>query len=160
MRKLLLLAGAGMMAALGTQADAQPRGKAKGAAKVHVDARGFVDINRNGVADFRERRIDRNRNRIDDRVEARWRWGNEWCPPGLARKNNGCLPPGHANRLFSLNQRVATGYRFYTPFNTIPLDLRTRYDLDDDFRYIYRDNVIYVVDPQTRLVNRIIDLLL
>lgn len=159
MRTLLMLAGAGAMLALGaTAADAQPRGKAKG--KVHVTARGYVDINRNGIADFRERRIDVNRNRIDDRVEARWRFGNGWCPPGLAKKNNGCLPPGHANRIFSLNQRIPTGYRFYTPFNTIPLDLRTRLALDNDFRYIYRDNVIYVVDPETRLVNRIIDLLL
>lgn len=159
MRNMLTIAGAAMMLTLGaTAADAQPK-KAK-AGKVHVNSRGMVDINRNGVADFRERRIDVNRNRIDDRVEARWNLGNEWCPPGLAKRNNGCLPPGHAKRVFALNQRLPTGYRFFTPYDQIPLDLRTRYELDDDLRYIYRDNYIYVVDPQTRLVNRIIDLLL
>jgi len=26
------------------------------------------------------------------------------CPPGLAKKNNGCLPPGQANRAWAVGQ--------------------------------------------------------
>ncbi|HVL77678.1 MAG TPA: hypothetical protein VM346_00145 [Sphingomicrobium sp.] len=162
MKSLMMLAAAGLAMAVAAPADAQPRGKGKAvkAQKVHVNARGYVDINRNGIPDYRERWIDRNRNGIDDRVEARWAHGQSWCPPGLAKKNNGCMPPGQANRLFREGQRVPVGYRYYTPYGSIPVTLRDRYALDDDYRYIYRNNVIYVVDPRTQLVHRIIDLLL
>ncbi|HVL78101.1 MAG TPA: hypothetical protein VM346_02325 [Sphingomicrobium sp.] len=162
MKSVMTTAVAGLVLALGWPADAQPRGKGKGAAaaKIHVDHRGFADINRNGIPDHRERWIDRNRNGVDDRVEARWVHGSNWCPLGLAMKANGCLPPGQARRLFREGQRVPAGYRYYTPYGTIPVTLRDRYALDDDYRYIYRNNVIYVVDPRTQLVHRIIDLLL
>jgi hypothetical protein len=156
MRNVLMLAGAAMMALGATAADAQ-KGKAK--AKVHVNSAGFVDINRNGIADLRERRIDVNRNRIDDRFEARFRLGNDFCPPGLAKKNNGCLPPGQAKRLFVVGQRVPTGFGVVR-FNQVPVDIRTRFDLSADDRFVIRDRFIYVVDPRTRLVDRIIDLLL
>ena len=34
-----------------------------------------------------------------------------------------------------------------------------RYDLNPDYRYVYRDNYIYVVNPRTYAVERIIDAL-
>jgi len=157
MRKLLMLAGASLILSA-APAIAKPHGH--GNDKVHVMANGYVDINRNGVADFRERFIDRNRNRVDDRVEARWTYGGNWCPPGLAKKNNGCVPPGQLKREFREGQRVNSNYRYWTPYGSIPVDLRTRYDLSDDYRYIYRNNYIYAVDPRTDVVTRIISLLL
>lgn len=157
MRKLFILAGAGAMLALGaTAADAKP----KGHGNVHVNAAGFVDINRNGIADIRERRIDANRNGIDDRFEARIRLGaNDFCPPGLAKKNNGCLPPGQAKKSFTVGNRIPTGYGL-VGINRIPVDIRDQFDLDASDRFVVRDRYIYVVDPRTRLVERIIDLLI
>ena len=81
------------------------------------------------------------------------------CPPGLVPRGTVCLPPGHANRLLAVGTRVPRGWT-YTPWGAVPTDLRTRYNLDPSGRYIYRDNVIYVVDPQTQLISSIINAVL
>ncbi len=131
--------------------------------------RRLVDVNRNGVADWRERWIDRNRNGVDDRREGyrystnRYgspNYGVNDCPPGLAKKNNGCLPPGQAKRQFAQGQRIPYGYRYYTPYGDLPSQYYDDYDLDDDYRYIHRDNYLYEVDPATSLVRRVISLIL
>ncbi|MFZ5618784.1 MAG: hypothetical protein ACOZAA_15830 [Pseudomonadota bacterium] len=31
------------------------------------------------------------------------------CPPGLAKKNNGCLPPGQAKKRYAIGRRVPDG---------------------------------------------------
>src|SRR5688500_19032783 len=87
-------------------------------------------------------------------------YGTGGCPPGLAKKNNGCLPPGQAKKLFAQGQRVPLGYNGYTPYGSIPYDLRNRYNLDDDYRYIYRDEYLYQVDPTTMVVQRILNAIL
>lgn len=43
------------------------------------------------------------------------------CPPGLAKKNNGCLPPGQAKK-WVVGQRLPAGVVTYP----VPLDLRRR----------------------------------
>ena len=124
--------------------------------------RGSNDMNRNGLADWRDRWVDVNNNGVDDRREGLGngdRYGSNSCPPGLAKKNNGCLPPGQAKRTFAQGQRIPNGYDYYTPYGNIPVNYRDQYDLDDDYRYIYRDDYIYEVDPTTQLVRRIIGLL-
>ncbi len=114
-----------------------------------------VDGNRNGILDRRERGYrDRDRDGRDDRFENRY--GANRCPPGLAKKNNGCLPPGQASRLFRQGQRVPNGYNYYTDYSNIPVQYRNQYNLDPNSRYIYRNGQIYVVDPRTSLVQRII----
>ncbi len=35
-------------------------------------------------------------------------WGAGGCPPGLAKKNNGCMPPGQAKKLYNIGQRFPT----------------------------------------------------
>ena len=162
MKNLFLLAGAA--AFLGaTPALADKPGKSHGpkaqvtkhvghkaSAKTHASAKHGTRVLR-----------DRNRNRIDDRDEALARkYGGALCPPGLAKKTPQCMPPGQAKRLFREGQRLSSNYRYYTPYSDIPLVLRDRYDLDDDYRYIYRDNVIYTVDPTTRLITSVIDAIL
>ena len=64
-----------------------------------------------------------------------------------------------AKRMFDVGQRIPTGYSYYTPYDRIPAGYRDQYGLASDSRYIYRDNSIYVVDPATSLVTRIIDLI-
>ena len=43
-----------------------------------------------------------------DRTLVRTYYRNEYtagrCPPGLAKKNNGCLPPGQAKKMWSVGQ--------------------------------------------------------
>ncbi len=43
------------------------------------------------------------------------------CPPGLAKKNNGCLPPGQAKK-WAIGQRLPAGVTYYP----LPDDLRRR----------------------------------
>lgn len=82
------------------------------------------------------------------------------CPPGLAKKNSECLPPGQAKKHYDVGQRLPYGFNGYTPYNQIPYDLRNRYDLDDDDRYIYRDDYLYRVDPKTMIVQQVLQALL
>ncbi len=60
--------------------------------------------------------------------------------------------------------RWQTGYRFgptysYTEYNTLPQTYVHRYNLTPRYRYVYRDNNIYVVDPTTYAVTRVINAL-
>ena len=36
-------------------------------------------------------------------------YGRGNCPPGLAKKNNGCLPPGQAKKRYVVGQRLPNG---------------------------------------------------
>lgn len=60
------------------------------------------------------------------------------CPPGLAKKNNGCLPPGQARQI----ARAAGADRYDWMW-------RTR---DDANRYEYRDGYLYRMNPQGSLL--------
>ena len=81
------------------------------------------------------------------------------CPRGLVWRGPTCIPPGHANRLLAVGRRIPSGWS-YTPWGRVPVDLRTQYGLDPNYRYIYRDNVIYAVDPRTRVISSIISAVL
>jgi hypothetical protein len=85
-------------------------------------------------------------------------WGNG-CPPGLAKKNNGCLPPGIAKQRFNIGDRWNGNYGLWN-YNQVPLDWRTQYGLDPYNRYYYRDGYLYSVDPRTRLVEAVIQALI
>ncbi|WP_308517733.1 hypothetical protein [Sphingomonas flavescens] len=54
-----------------------------------------------------------------------------------------------------------TGYVFgptytYTDFSTIPQNFVTEYGLDPSGRYVYQNGYIYVVDPTTYAVSKVI----
>ena len=46
--------------------------------------------------------VDRDRDTVRTYYRREFTAGN--CPPGLAKKNNGCLPPGQANRAWAVGQ--------------------------------------------------------
>ena len=55
-----------------------------------------------------------------------------------------------------------SGYVFgpryaYTSYRVLPRTYVTRYDLSPRYRYVYRDNYIYVVNPRTYAIERVID---
>ena len=103
-------------------------------------------------------RRDRDGDGILDADEALARkYGGALCPPGLWKKTPSCMPPGQSKRLFRTGQLVPTRYKYITPFGDIPSALVTQYDLSSTNRYIYRNNVIYVIDPVTNRVVRVIN---
>ena len=87
-------------------------------------------------------------------------YGTGGCPPGLAKKNNGCLPPGQAKKLYNVGQRFPTSYGYAWNYNQIPVDLRTRYGFDQNYRYYYGDGYLYRVDPTTMLISQVVSAIL
>ena len=84
------------------------------------------------------------RNRHNARMCTKWR-------------NHHCVSYGHGR-----HAQWSTGYRFgprygYTSYRTLPRVYVQRYDLSPNYRYVYRDNYIYQVDPRTYAITRIID---
>lgn len=159
--KLLILAAsaAALTISMPVAAESQGNGpdksqqskRAKDQAKGNRDMRAVVRT-RTDVRTDRRLERDRYGDRVQNGVNARN------CPPGLAKKSPACIPPGQAKRLFDQGQRVPVGYGDYSRYNQIPERYRSLVPYSRDDRYIYRDNRVYVVDPTTRLVTRIIDL--
>jgi hypothetical protein len=87
-------------------------------------------------------------------------YGVGGCPPGLAKKNNGCLPPGQAKKLYNVGQRFPLGYGTPYGYNQIPYDLRRQYGFDPNDRYYYGDGYLYRVDPRTMLIQQAVNALL
>lgn len=159
MRTLLLLAGAtALTAALPAAADAQGRGHGRGHT-VRVEQQNRVNVNRTRAAQRRLVTIDRNRDGIDDRTGRRY--GGAVCPPGLANRTPACVPPGQARRAFREGQVVPQNYGYYTPYDQllgrVPEAYRTQ--IPTGYNYIYNGNNVYVVDPRTRVITDIINLL-
>jgi len=82
------------------------------------------------------------------------------CPPGLAKKDNGCMPPGQAKKLYNVGQRYNRNFGERWSYSQIPYDLRSRYSFDQDDRFYYRNGYIYQVDPRTMLVQQVVSALL
>ena len=172
MRKLILIASAAVIAATTpTIASAKP-GNGHGASQprsgghARTDSRSHVRAQtRTGVAV--NRRLDSDHDGIPDYRDTRnnltgRRYGGANCPPGLANRSPACVPPGQARRMFRQGQIVPTSYRDYLSYQDLLGRVPDRYRNDipnGDYRYIYRDDSVYVVNPRTRLVENIINIL-
>ena len=84
------------------------------------------------------------------RVCAKWRHGHcvRWSNHGYYRST-------------AMHSRYRVGYRFgpdysYTSYNAIPRTYVDRYHLAPDGRYVYTNNTVYVVDPATYAITRIL----
>lgn len=71
--------------------------------------------------------------------------GAKGCPPGLAKKQNGCLPPGQAKKLYNTNQP-----RYLR--NGILVEYPQRYGLNPAYTYYRSGGNVYRVDRDTREV--------
>ena len=87
-------------------------------------------------------------------------YANRNCPPGLAKKNNGCMAPGQARKRYNNGQRWNDSYGTRWSYNQIPYNYRQQYNLDPNDRYYYRDGYIYRVDNRTRLVEQVLSAIL
>lgn len=65
---------------------------------------------------------DGDRRFIQDYYSSQWRSGH--CPPGLAKKHNGCMPPGQA-RHWGVGRPLPAGVRYYP----LPADVLIRLPL-------------------------------
>jgi len=122
------------------------------------------------------------------------------CPPGLAWRNNGCLPPGQARQLDRADQsdwfwnrwgedgryRYVDGYLYQTrsdgglagwipllggalginnvwpqtyQYQPVPSYQTRYYRLGDRYDYRYANGVVYGVDPQTQAIQQVAALL-
>jgi transcription elongation factor len=77
------------------------------------------------------------------------RWHNGVCVSTHRVKGTGTAP-------------YATGYVFgptyaYTPYSGLPQPVVTYYKLNNSDRYVYSNGYVYVVDPTTYAVTRVID---
>lgn len=82
------------------------------------------------------------------------------CPPGLAKKHNGCLPPGQAKKLYNVGQRYNRNFGNLWSYNQIPNYLRSQYDFDRRDRFYYNNGYLYQVDPRTMLIQQVVSALL
>jgi hypothetical protein len=78
------------------------------------------------------------------------------CPPGLAAKNNGCLAPGQAQRLFGAPLAVATGF---TAMNALSPAMSYLYPDTSDYYYRYGDGYLYQVNRSNNVIDNLLPLL-
>lgn len=139
--KLLLLAAAALAVGVAAPASAQP-----GHGKHHGKSQ----------AKKWDGRDDRRGDWRDD--DRRGDYRN--CPPGLAKRRNGCQPPGQARKAaWGRGSYLPRGYSNWSRYDSIPRAYRSRVPYDQRYRYVYQDNYVYTVDPRTRAVRSVIDLL-
>ncbi len=146
MRKLLLSVAAGALLAGGAPALAKKGGHGHGAHKAQKH-RGMDDRRNWG---------DRRFERYDDRRygDGRYAERGRGCPPGLAKKNNGCLPPGQARKL-GVGDRIPAHLDEYN----LPQRYRDRYRDNGDHAYRYEDEQIYRVNRRSGIIDQIISVL-
>lgn len=78
------------------------------------------------------------------------------CPPGLAKKGNGCLPPGQAKKLFARGDRIQPAW--FSGYD-LPVRYRSFYSDTPDHYYRYdEDGFIYRVRSNDNLIASIIPL--
>lgn len=71
------------------------------------------------------------------------------CPPGLAKKNPGCVPPGKWKR----GDRLPEGWAGrYSAYNTLPQVFRDRYTNRTDRRFVYQNGKVFVINAANRAV--------
>jgi Ni/Co efflux regulator RcnB len=154
MKKLILFVGAAAFA-LGTPALAQQgNGNAKHGKAQSAQSHGKAHSKAHSQAHGKHVVTMRNGSRLYA-LDARGA-----CPPGLAKKNNGCMPPGQAKKLYSVGQRYNHNYGHAWTYNQIPYHLRTQHSFDQSGRYYYRDGYLYQVNPRTMLVQQVVSALL
>lgn len=110
---------------------------------------------------FRPERLTRIGTRDWDNRD-RWDRGSgragfiDGCPPGLWMKDNGCLPPGQAKKLFGRSigdaERIAA-------LNEVPFGFRSFYPDTSDYYYRYGDGYMYRVDRSSDLISALLPLI-
>jgi Ni/Co efflux regulator RcnB len=132
LKKASILILAGLMAAPAAFAG-QGKGKGKGKHKGRsADRVVFID---------------------DDRAAVRGWWNDTYgrgnCPPGLAKKNNGCLPPGQAKKRYVVGRRLPSGVIVERVPSILLPRLRTA---PRGYEYVVVDGDVLLMNRTSRIV--------
>jgi len=140
---------------------AEFRGRQNNKALEHAQRQQQRFDNRGQMARVREQQMRRSEVAQNDNFDHGNRFVNgrglmDGCPPGLAKKNNGCLPPGQAKKL--LGQPLSTVAQM-AALSALPQSVRSLYPETNDYYYRYGDGYVYRVNRQNDLVSSLIPLL-
>ena len=94
---------------------------------------------------------DRDRNTIHTYYRTDFVSGN--CPPGLAKKDNGCLPPGQAKKLWNVGQPLPPTIVYYPLPQPLMMQLPPP---PPGYDYVRVDDDVVLMDRNSRLVSQII----
>jgi hypothetical protein len=90
---------------------------------------------------------DRDRTTVYNYYRGQYAAGN--CPPGLAKKNNGCLPPGQAKKAWAIGQPLPGSVVFY-PLPAVLLGQLT--PAPTGYQYVQVANDILMMAIGTRMI--------
>jgi hypothetical protein len=90
---------------------------------------------------------DRDRNAVYTYYRNDFAAGN--CPPGLAKKNNGCLPPGQAKKLWAVGQPLPGTVMFYPLPGPLLMQLSPA---PTGYQYVRVANDILLMAVGTRMI--------
>ncbi len=90
---------------------------------------------------------DRDRNAVQTYYRNEFASGN--CPPGLAKKNNGCLPPGQAKKMWTVGQPLPPALVFYPLPSGLLVTLTPP---PPGYQYVRVDNDVLLMVTATRIV--------
>jgi len=71
------------------------------------------------------------------------------CPPGLAKKGNGCLPPGQAQKRWVVGQRLPPAVVYYP---LPPVLVQQLAPPPRGYEYVRVDNDVLLMDMANRLI--------
>ncbi len=95
--------------------------------------------------------VDRDRNVVRTYYRTEFVAGR--CPPGLAKKNNGCLPPGQANRVWVVGQPLPQEIVYYP----MPPQLYTQLTPPPyGYEYVRVDDRVILMNKTSRLIAAIL----
>ena len=91
--------------------------------------------------------IDRDRDRVRSYYRTEYAAGR--CPPGLAKKNNGCLPPGQVNKRWVIGQPLPPEIVYYP----MPRELWTQLTPPPyGYEYVRVNDDIVLIAIATRVI--------
>lgn len=90
---------------------------------------------------------DHDRDKVHTYYRAEYAAGR--CPPGLAKKNNGCMPPGLANRAWVIGQPLPAEIVYHP----MPRELWSQLTPPPyGYEYARVNNDIVLISPATRVI--------
>lgn len=146
---VLLVAGLAASPAVAKDKDKGNKGKAKGkpVTTVHVvETQSQPTVVRSVTGERVVLFADRDREVVRTYYVDTYRAG---CPPGLAKKNNGCLPPGQAKKRYAVGTRLPQTV-VYQPAPTILVQRLTPVPVG--YRYVVVDGDVLLLNSASRLV--------
>jgi len=98
--------------------------------------------------------IDRDRTEVSSYYRDEFARGN--CPPGLAKKDNGCMPPGQAKKMWVVGQSLPPSVVYYP----LPQPLYTRMTPPPSgYEYVRVDDDVLLMQTSNRsVINLIVNL--